>query len=220
MKTVFEDAISRLKHIGEKLNLSKRVIDALCHPKMTLSADIQIKKDDGQFEFFSAYRCRYNDILGPTKGGLRFHPSVNEDEVKALALWMTIKCAAIGLPLGGGKGGIIVDPKLLSPTELERLSREYIRAFAGFIGPEIDIPAPDIYTNEMIMGWMMDEYEKITQKKAPNIVTGKPLALGGSPGRVDATGRGAYICIKELEAIYHWQPSDITIAVQGFGNGG
>jgi len=138
----------------------------------------------------------------------------------ALALWMTIKCAVVGLPYGGGKGGITVNPKELSGMELERLSRAYIRALADFIGPEVDIPAPDVYTNARIMGWMMDEYEHIKRVRTPAVITGKPISLGGSLGRNDATGRGAYLCIKQLEHKNNWNPSDITVAVQGFGNGG
>jgi glutamate dehydrogenase (NADP+) len=176
--------------------------------------------DDGATNFFTGYRCRYNNSLGPTKGGIRFHPGVSMAEVQALALWMTIKCAVVGLPYGGAKGGVIVDPKNLSPMELERLSRAYVRAVADFIGPHIDIPAPDVYTNARIMGWMMDEYEAIKRVKAPGVITGKPVRLGGSLGRDDATGRGAYMCIRELSKKRKLDPAATTVAVQGFGNGG
>ena len=176
--------------------------------------------DDGSTRHFTGYRCRYNSTLGPTKGGIRFHPDVSSEEVQALALWMTIKCSVAGLPYGGGKGGVIVDPKDLSPMELERLSRAYVRAVADFIGPRVDIPAPDVYTNARIMGWMLDEYEAIKRVKAPGVITGKPIRLGGSLGRDDATGRGAYLCIRELAKKRDLDPAKTTVAVQGFGNSG
>lgn len=185
-----------------------------------LTATLPVRMDNGSKQYFTGYRCRYNNILGPTKGGVRFHPNVSMLEVQALALWMTIKCAVAGLPYGGAKGGIIVDPKHLSPMELERLSRAYVRAMADFIGPQTDIPAPDIYTNDRIMGWMMNEYEAIKRIKAPDVMTGKPVRLGGSLGRGDATGRGAYLCIQELSRKHQLDPKKTTVAVQGFGNGG
>ncbi len=217
---IFEDALARVKRIGEAAGINQEIIESLMQPKATLAASLPVRMDDGSTKYFKGYRCRYNATLGPTKGGIRFHPQVDEHEVKALALWMTIKCAVVGLPYGGGKGGVEVNPKDLSPMEVERLSRAYVRAMADFIGPEIDIPAPDVYTNARIMGWMMDEYEAIHRRKAPGVITGKPLSLGGSVGRDDATGRGAYLCIKNLERRNNWNPADITVAVQGFGNGG
>ena len=143
---------------------------------------------------------------------------MNLDEVKALAFWMTCKCAVVNLPYGGAKGGVVVNPKELSRLEIERLSRGYIEAMADFIGPDTDVPAPDVYTNSMIMGWMMDEYSKIVRRHTPAVITGKPLPLGGSAGRNDATGRGAYYVIKEMERQHGWNPPDISVAVQGFGN--
>jgi glutamate dehydrogenase (NADP+) len=217
---IFEDALERVRRIGEAAGIQHEIIDSLMQPKATLAASLPVRMDDGSTKYFKGYRCRYNNVLGPTKGGIRFHPQVDEHEVKALALWMTIKCAVVGLPYGGGKGGVEVNPKDLSPMEVERLSRAYVRAMSDFIGPEIDIPAPDVYTNARIMGWMMDEYEAIHRRKAPGVITGKPIALGGSLGRDDATGRGAYLCIKNLEKRNNWNPADITVAVQGFGNGG
>jgi glutamate dehydrogenase (NADP+) len=145
---------------------------------------------------------------------------VTLDEVKALAFWMTFKCAVVGIPYGGAKGGITVNPKELSRLELERLSRGYISQIADFIGPNTDIPAPDVYTNSMMMGWMMDEYSKIVRRHSPDVITGKPIELGGSLGRDDATGRGGYYCIKELEKIKGWKPSQTRVAIQGFGNAG
>lgn len=216
----YQDALNRVRKIAEMAQVSEEVVDALMHPKATLTASLPVRMDDGSIQHFTGYRCRYNNILGPTKGGLRYHWDVNQQEVEALALWMTIKCAVIGLPFGGAKGGIQVNPKKLSPMEIERLSRAFVRAMADFIGPKTDIPAPDVYTNERIMGWMMDEFETIKRIKAPDVITGKPISLGGSLGRNDATARGAYICIKQLEKRNSWLPSDIRVAVQGFGNGG
>ncbi|PAJ74313.1 glutamate dehydrogenase [Pseudoalteromonas sp. NBT06-2] len=217
---IFKDAIERVKRIGSQANVSLDVINALMHPHATLTASLPVRMDDGSTQYFTGYRCRYNNLLGPSKGGIRYHPDVNRQEVEALALWMTLKCAIVGLPYGGGKGGITVDAKQLSAMEVERLSRAYVRAMADFIGPDTDIPAPDVYTNARIMGWMMDEYETIKRVKAPGVITGKPISLGGSLGRDDATGRGAYLCIKQLESKNEWNPKDITVAVQGFGNGG
>ncbi len=214
------DALERVKRIGKSAGVSHDVIDALMYPRATMIASLPVRMDDGSTKYFTGYRCRYNNILGPSKGGIRFHWEVNRQEVEALALWMTIKCAVVGIPYGGGKGGVCVDPKQLSPMEIERLSRAYVRAMADFIGPETDIPAPDVYTNARIMGWMMDEYEAIKRVKAPGVITGKPISLGGSLGRDDATGRGAYLCIKQLEMKNDWDPEQTTVAIQGFGNGG
>jgi glutamate dehydrogenase (NADP+) len=218
--TLFADAIGRLDHAGKIAGLDPEVVELLRHPKAVLHFSIPVRMDDGSLKVFEGYRVRHNNHRGPTKGGIRYHPDVSLDEVKALAFWMTCKCAVVGIPFGGGKGGIIVDPRELSHMELERLSRGYIQQAADFIGPDIDIPAPDVYTNARIMGWMMDEYSKIKRQHSPAVITGKPIPLGGSLGRDDATGRGAYYCIKELEKKKHWKPADITVAVQGFGNGG
>ncbi|WP_105199839.1 MULTISPECIES: Glu/Leu/Phe/Val family dehydrogenase [unclassified Pseudoalteromonas] len=217
---VFNDAVARLKRIGALTQCSNQVISALSHANAMLHVNVEVRMDNGHIHYFPGYRCQHNNVLGPTKGGIRFHPQVNADEVQALALWMTLKCAVVGIPFGGAKGGVCVDPKTLSPFELERLSRSYVRAMADFIGPERDIPAPDVYTNALIMGWMMDEYEKITRVKNPAVITGKPIALGGSLGRDDATGRGAYLCIKELEKRDQLTPQETRVAVQGFGSGG
>ncbi len=218
--STFEDALLRLKSLTDIANINPEVIEALLHPKELMSVSLAVRMDNGSKQYFTGYRCRYNNILGPTKGGIRFHPQVNQDEIKALALWMTIKCAVAELPFGGGKGGITVSPKDLTPMELERLSRAYARSLATFIGPRRDIPAPDVYTNARIMGWMMDEYESIKREHCPDVITGKPIELGGSVGRDDATGRGAYLCTLELIKKMSWQATDLTVAVQGFGNGG
>lgn len=218
--SIFEDALNRVRQYGESAGVSGDVIESLMHPHSMMRATLPVRMDDGATRYFKGYRCRYNKTLGPTKGGIRFHPDVSLEEIQALALWMTIKCAVVGLPYGGGKGGVIVDPKELSPMELERLSRAYVRAMADFIGPHVDIPAPDVYTNARIMGWMMDEYEAIKRIKAPGVITGKPVRLGGSLGRDDATGRGAYLCVVELSKKRKLDPAKTTVAVQGFGNGG
>jgi len=176
--------------------------------------------DNGDLKVFRGYRVRHDDTRGPTKGGIRYHPKVDLNDVKALAFWMTCKCSALDLPLGGAKGAIICNPKELSRLELERLSRGFIKEIADFIGPDTDVPAPDMYTNATIMGWMMDEYSDIVRRRTPAVITGKPIPLGGSLGRDDATGRGAYYCLKELEKKRGWKPHDVTVAVQGFGNAG
>ncbi len=217
---IFADAISRLDKASKYATIDPEALELLKHPKSILEVSVPVRMDDGRLRVFQGFRVRHDDTRGPGKGGIRYHPEVTIGEVKALAFWMTCKCAVVSLPFGGGKGGIIVNPKELSHLELERLSRGYIRAIADFIGPETDIPAPDVYTNAMIMGWMMDEYSKIVRQHTPAVITGKPIPLGGSLGRVDATGRGAYYCIKELEIIQRWQPDTIRVAVQGFGNAG
>ena len=219
-RNVFEDAIRRLDHAFAYADIDEEAVERLKHPKQALEVSIPVRMDDGSLRIFTGYRVRHDDTRGPTKGGIRFHPDVSLAEVKALAFWMTFKCAVVGLPYGGGKGGVIVNPKELSRMELERLTRGYIEQLADFIGPETDVPAPDVYTNAMIMGWMMDEYSKIHRRRTPEVITGKPIPLGGSLGREDATGRGAYYCIKELERMRGWNPADVTVAVQGFGNVG
>jgi len=217
---VFEDAVARVGRIGTACGVAPELIDALRQPETVLIADLPVRMDNGSTRHFVGIRCRYNDVLGPTKGGIRFHPKVSLEEVKALALWMSIKCAVVGIPFGGAKGGVIVDPKELSRLELERLSRAYMRAMADFVGPMIDIPAPDVYTNERIMGWMADEYATIKRAKTPAVITGKPIALGGSLGREEATGRGAFIAIQELAKRKGLEPTQTRVALQGFGNAG
>ena len=217
---VFSDAIRRLDRAFEHARIDEEALEKLKHPKAILQVSIPVRMDDGSLRIFDGIRVRHDDTRGPTKGGIRYHPHVSLDEVKALAFWMTCKCAVVGIPYGGAKGGIIVQPKELSRLELERLSREFIRQIAEFIGPDTDIPAPDVYTNSMVMGWMMDEYSKIRRQHTPAVITGKPIPLGGSLGRDDATGRGGYYCIKELEKRRGWSPRQVRVAVQGFGNAG
>lgn len=218
--TLLGDALTHLDHVTEYIDIDPEILERLRYPQNSIEVSIPVRMDNGSMRIFTGYRVAYNHSRGPTKGGLRYHPDVSLDEVKALAFWMTLKCAVMDIPYGGGKGGVRVDPKQLSRLELERLSRGFIGKIADFIGPDTDIPAPDVYTNPMIMGWMMDEYSKIKRRYCPGVITGKPIALGGSLGRDDATGRGAYYCIKELERIRGWDPASMTVAVQGFGNAG
>tara|TARA_R110002096_G_scaffold385536_1_gene579373 strand:- start:9767 stop:11179 length:1413 start_codon:yes stop_codon:yes gene_type:complete len=219
-RSIYDDALSRLDRAAEIAGISAEVKEQLREPLAALLVSVRVRMDDGSQRVFRGYRIRHDDSRGPTKGGLRYHPDVNIDEVKALAFWMTCKCALLDIPFGGAKGGVAVDPHQLSRMELERLSRAFVQQVADFIGPNRDIPAPDVYTNPIIMGWMMDEYSRIRRELCPAVITGKPIPLGGSLGRDDATGRGAYYCIKELEARKGWQPSAVRVAIQGFGNAG
>ena len=220
MTDLWESAVERLEATAAHAELDAEAIEQLKHPMSSVEVAVPVRMDDGSLRIFNGYRVRHSDLRGPTKGGIRFHPSVTMSEVKSLALWMTVKCAVVGIPFGGAKGGVAVNPKELSRLELERLSRSYVQQIADHIGPEIDIPAPDVYTNAMVMGWMTDEYATINRRHEPGVFTGKPIALGGSFGREDATGRGAYHCIKVLEERNQWTPADTSVAVQGFGNGG
>ncbi|TVQ41999.1 MAG: Glu/Leu/Phe/Val dehydrogenase [Wenzhouxiangella sp.] len=219
-KNAFERALARLDQAANHVEIPAETFKRLHFPKAILSVSIPVRRDDGSLEVYQGYRVQHSDLLGPCKGGLRYHPDVDLDEVKALAFWMTCKCAIMNLPYGGAKGGVAVDPKDLSMLELERLSRGFIRRIADFIGPEVDIPAPDVYTNERIMGWMMDEYSDVVRRRSPAVITGKPLALGGSAGRAGATGRGGYFCLRELARERDWKAEDIRIAIHGFGNAG
>lgn len=217
---LFEDAVRRIDRAFPYAGISEEALAKLKRPKAILEVSIPVRMDDGRLEIFTGFRVRHDDTRGPTKGGIRYHPSVTLDEVKALAFWMTCKCAVVDLPYGGAKGGVVVDPKALSRFELERLSRGFIDAIADFIGPERDIPAPDVYTNPTIMGWMADEYGIIVRQKTPAVITGKPLALGGSLGRDDATARGGYYIILEVAKDLTWRYDQVRVAVQGFGNAG
>ncbi len=214
------EARKRLEEISERVDVSPEVVRRLRYPMETLAATIPLRMDDGSLRLLKAWRCRYNDARGPTKGGIRFHPCVDVDHVMSLGFWMTFKCAVMDLPFGGAKGGVQVDPTELSALERERLSRGYVRAFAGIIGPDRDIPAPDMYTDEMVMAWMADEYKTITGAHAPAIVTGKPPGAGGLEGRKEATGRGAYHVLRRLEGKLGLEPEKTRVAVQGFGNAG
>ncbi|NEP83683.1 MAG: Glu/Leu/Phe/Val dehydrogenase [Okeania sp. SIO3B3] len=218
--SLFADASLRLEKALKYVSLSEDTKERLKHPKASLIVSIPVRMDDGSLRVFQGYRVRYDDTRGPTKGGIRYHPNVSIDEVKSLAFWMTFKCAVVNLPFGGAKGGITVNPKELSRMELERLSRGYIDAIADFIGPDVDIPAPDMYTNPMIMGWMMDEYSIIRRQLIPAVITGKPVTIGGSLGRNTATSMGAFFAIETIMPKFEYIPEKTTIAVQGFGNVG
>jgi glutamate dehydrogenase (NADP+) len=209
----------RLDEAAQQLNVDHDVIEKLKYARETTQVRLMIRMDDGSRKSFLAWRCRYDDTRGPTKGGIRFHPDASVDEVEALAFWMTCKCAVMNLPYGGGKGAVQVDPRQLSKAELERLSRAYIQAFSRIIGPDRDIPAPDVYTNSMIMGWMADEYAQIVGQAVPAVITGKPIALGGSLGRGDATARGGYYLVRHLAENLGLGKS-MRVAIQGFGNAG
>ena len=218
--TLLSDANQRLEQALKHVAISEDAAERLKFPKSSLKVSIPVRMDDGCLKVFEGYRVRYDDTRGPTKGGIRFHPHVSMDEVQSLAFWMTFKCAALNLPLGGAKGGITLNPKELSKFELERLSRGYIDAIADFIGPDVDIPAPDVYTNPMIMGWMMGQYSIIRRKLCPAVITGKPLGMGGSQGRSTATGAGSFYVLEAMMRKFDKPPSETTVAIQGFGNAG
>ncbi|UPM54704.1 Glu/Leu/Phe/Val family dehydrogenase [Gottfriedia acidiceleris] len=212
-----QEVISEALH---KLGYSKELYELLKEPLRFLTVQIPVRMDDGSVKIFTGYRSQHNDSVGPTKGGIRFHPEVNEDEVKALSMWMSLKCGIVDLPYGGGKGGIICDPRKMSTFELERLSRGYVRAISQIVGPTKDIPAPDVYTNPQIMAWMMDEYSRIQEFDSPGFITGKPLVLGGSEGRETATAQGVTICIEEAAKRKGIDLKGASVIVQGFGNAG
>lgn len=220
MNSIFADAQKRLVEVFKYTELTDDVEETLKHPKLSLCVSLPVRMDDGRLKIFTGYRVQYNDTRGPTKGGIRYHPDVSLDEITSLSFWMTIKCAVMNLPFGGAKGGICVNPKDLSRLELERLSRSYIRGIADIIGPKRDIPAPDVYTNATIMGWMADEYTQIKRQQLPGVITGKPVHLNGSLGRESATGRGALHVLQQWLERKKLQPQNLTVAVQGFGNAG
>jgi glutamate dehydrogenase (NADP+) len=219
-ENLFDKACQQLNKAFEHVSISPDTAERLKYPKSVLKVSVPVRMDNGDLRVFPGYRVRYNNARGPTKGGIRFHPNVSVDEVQSLAFWMTFKCAVLDLPYGGGKGGITVNPKELSRFELERLSRNYIDAIADFIGPDRDIPAPDVYTNPMIMGWMMDQYSTIARKIVPAVITGKPLSMGGSLGRKAATATGAFHTIQTILEAKGEKPEKTTVAIQGFGNAG
>lgn len=205
---------------ADAINLPDEVRTRLKYPRRALTVSIPVRRDNGQIHVFEGYRVQHSLSTGPSKGGIRFHQDVTIGEVAALAMWMSWKCSLAALPYGGAKGGVVVDPRQLSITELERVSRRYMQEMIGFVGPEIDIPAPDVGTNAQIMGWMMDTYSNHVGHVVPGVVTGKPVSLGGSEGRSEATGRGvAYLAKSYLDEL-KIAPSSATAAVQGFGNVG
>ena len=220
MTNIFEQAQAQFDAAADLLNLSEEARELLRQPIDEHTVRIPVRMDDGRTRVFTGFRVQYNSARGPCKGGLRFHPEETLDTVRALAAWMTWKTAIVDIPLGGGKGGVICDPKELSESELERLSRGYIRKVAYVIGPDVDVPAPDVYTTPQIMAWMLDEYETVVGHKAGGVITGKPLEVGGSPGRDDATARGGMITLREAAKELDIDLAGATIAIQGYGNAG
>ena len=216
----FDIALAQLNKAAKVMKLDSATIDVLSSPKEILQVSIPVKMDNGETKVFTGFRVHYNNARGPMKGGIRYYIKENLSEVKALSAWMTWKTALLGLPFGGAKGGIICDTKKMSKNELEKLSRGYIDAIADFIGPEIDVPAPDVYTTPQIMGWMMDEYEKIVRHSAPGVITGKPLTVGGSLGRGDATAKGGMYVLREGAKYKGIDLTKAKYAIQGFGNAG
>ncbi len=227
----WKSAVKQVENVREYLEMSDEEFEKLITHDRVLKKDLKLKMDDGSEEVFKAFRGQHNNLLGPYKGGIRYHPQVSEDEVKALSMWMSWKCSLAGLPLGGGKGGVIVDPHKLSEIELEKLSRAWVRAFAKKIGPEVDVPAPDVNTNGQIMVWMADEYIENFKSQNPKAksdeynklratFTGKPVENGGSLGRIEATGRGGFFVLENLVKKLKLKKEETTIAVQGLGNVG
>lgn len=203
-----------------RLGYGEDMFELLKEPMRVLTVRIPVRMDDGHTEVFTGFRAQHNDSIGPTKGGIRFHPNVSLDEVKALSIWMSIKCGIFNLPYGGAKGGIICDPRKMSTNEQERLARGYVRAISQIVGPTKDVPAPDVYTNPQIMAWMYDEYSHIRETDSPGFITGKPLVLGGSRGREQATALGVCIAMREAANTRELNVQDLRVMVQGFGNVG
>ena len=216
----FTSVLKKLQETTDQLELGGKFYEKMSKPDAILRQPLTIKLDNGQEKTYKGYRVQYNNDRGPYKGGIRFHPKANLNEVKTLAFLMTVKCAVADIPMGGGKGGIQVNPKNLSESELERLSRSWVRAFYKDIGPKKDIPAPDVYTNPQIMAWMVDEYSKLVGKDSPAAFTGKPIANGGSAGRETSTAQGGYYLLAELLKKMDMKPKQTRVAVQGFGNVG
>lgn len=213
-------AQKQLRKIAQSIDLDEALLSRLTEPDRVVTVALPVTLDDGQIKVFTGYRVQHNNIMGPYKGGLRYHPNVDMAEVKALAFWMTMKCAVVDVPFGGGKGGITVDPRMLSQNELESLSREFARKLAPIIGPEMDVPAPDVNTTPQIMEWIMDEYSKVTGNDSKAVITGKPIENGGSQGRTEATGLGGvYVLMRILKNLII-DPTGLTVAVQGIGNVG
>lgn len=216
----FEIAQKQIKSACDKLNTDPAVYEILKNPMKVLEVSFPVKLDDGTIKTFTGYRSQHNNAVGPFKGGLRFHPAVTKDEVKALSTWMTFKCSVAGIPYGGGKGGMAIDPKKYSKAELERISRGFAEAISPLIGEKVDIPAPDVNTNGQIMSWMVDSYEKIVGHSAKGVFTGKPLEFGGSLARTEATGYGVHLAAKKTLDKLNIDVKGATYAVQGFGNVG
>ncbi|MBN1502235.1 Glu/Leu/Phe/Val dehydrogenase [Candidatus Woesearchaeota archaeon] len=218
--SVFENVKENIDYVAKTMKLDEGEVELLKSPKRIVQVNFPVKMDNGRIRRFNGYRVQYNDARGPTKGGIRYHPKVDLGEVKSLAFWMALKCAVVGIPYGGAKGGIEVDPKGLSDRELESLSRAYVKSIHEIIGPTKDVPAPDVYTNPQIMAWMLDEYEKIRGEHSPGVITGKPIELGGSQGRGSATAQGGAFVLDEAARIQNLKPNKTSVVVQGFGNAG
>jgi glutamate dehydrogenase len=218
--TMLQSTQSVIHEALTKLGYKDEMFELLKEPLRLLTVRFPIRMDDGSVKVFTGYRSQHNDSVGPTKGGIRFHPEVDAAEVKALSIWMSLKCGITTLPFGGGKGGIICDPRQMSLRELERLSRAYVRAISQIVGPNKDIPAPDVYTNSQIMAWMMDEYSHLREYDSPGFITGKPIVLGGSQGRETATARGVAIVIEEAAKKKGIDLKGARVVIQGFGNAG
>ncbi len=216
----FETAQRQVDIVAKVLNLDPGTISILKHPKRELTVNFPVRMDDGSYRVFTGYRVQYNMARGPCKGGIRYHPQVSLDEVRALAAWMTWKCAVVNLPYGGAKGGVICDPKHMSKGELERLTRRFASEISPIIGPEMDVPAPDVYTDSQTMAWIMDTYSMERGYSVPGVVTGKPLSIGGSEGRGEATGRGVMYVVREAAKDLKLDVKRATVAIQGFGNAG
>jgi glutamate dehydrogenase/leucine dehydrogenase len=220
MSNPFENAMTQLDKAAKIMNLDKNIYRVLSQPERVLTVAIPVKMDNGEIKVFTGYRSQYNDVLGPYKGGIRYHWDVTLDEVKALSFWMMVKCATVNIPMGGGKGGIIVNPKEMSEGEIEKLSRGYVQKVWRNIGSDKDVPAPDVYTTPQIMAWMRDEYEKLVGHADPGVITGKPLDQGGSEGRGFSTAQGGVYCTREVAKKLNLTPENTTVAVQGYGNAG
>ncbi len=216
----WEMALQQFNEAADYLPLKRGIRDYLALPKRELTVNFPVKMDDGSVSLFTGHRVHHNTVLGPTKGGIRYHPDVTLNEVRALAMWMTWKCAVVGLPYGGAKGGVAVDPKALSRDELEHLTRRYATEISIMMSPEGDIPAPDVGTTPQVMAWIMDTYSMHRGYSAPSVVTGKPVEIGGSFGRVEATGRGVMLSVREAAKLINLPLADANIVVQGYGNVG
>ncbi len=216
----FETAKQQIDIVADLIGLDGGLRTVLKHPKRELTVNFPVRLDDGSFRVFTGHRVQYNMARGPTKGGIRYHPQVTLDEVRALAAWMTWKCAVVNIPYGGAKGGVVCDPKSMSKGELERLTRRYASEIASIIGPEVDIPAPDVYTDSQTMAWIMDTFSMQKGYSVPGVVTGKPISLGGSEGRGEATGRGCAYVVREAAKDAGVRVKGGSVAVQGFGNAG
>src|SRR5687767_8075320 len=212
-----EMALVQLRHVAKRMKLDPNLHEVLKHPMRSLEVAVPVRMDNGTIRVFTGYRVQHSMARGPAKGGVRFHPGVTLDEVKALAMWMTWKCAVVGIPYGGAKGGVVVDPRELTHAEIERLSRRYFSDIQIVIGETIDIPAPDVNTNQQTMAWFMDTYSMNVGHAVPSIVTGKPIELGGSEGRLKATARGIQYCVREAAQVVGLDLRTATAAVQGYG---